>query len=165
MKKLSFLILFLFICSFCNAQEGYNFTVKEIDSIIKINDVITKGGLAKIVDGREVSGVSYSSYYIFESKEKNERIIKGTYHQNFLFEKYSEESNMELYFNKGELFFAKLEIKKYNKRFKEIESNYYKYSVGQESTSSDILPDNIKEWIEDNSQEILEKYNSAKYEN
>ncbi len=168
MILLKVLISFLFICSFCNAQDGHNFSVKEIDSIIETKNLFEEtASLHKSYFGIEFSGISFDGYHTYNPTGNNDKeLIKGTHTEYFIHGKYSQESNMELYFNKGELFFVKLSIKKYKgKRLKKIKSESYEYNVVYKEINSDIIPDDIKEWIENKSIEILESYNSAKYEN
>lgn len=167
MIRLNFLILFLFVCSFCNAQDEHNFSVQEVDSIIEKNNVLKESGLITLIDGKEISGISFEKYYTYTPTTGNsdKELIKGTHTEHFLYGKYSEESNLELYFSKGKLFFAKLKVTKYkSKRHKKIESKSYEYNVAYEKVNSDIIPDRIKERIENTSKEILERYNSAKHE-
>ena len=168
MIRLNFLILFLFVCSFCNAQNEHNFTVQEIDSIIETKKLTKETTyLHKSYFGIEFSGISFGDYHTYNPTGNiDTELIKGTHTEHFLDGKYSEESNMELYFSKGELFFVKLKVTKYkSKRRKKIESKSYEYNVAYEKVNSDIIPNRIKERIKNTSKEILESYNSAKHEN
>lgn len=120
MKKLTFIIVFLFICSFCNAQNEHDFTVHEIDSIAKktknnvvgCGDIIKKGLLWK----RTVGGFSDSFYYYIPKGSSKEILVKKVYTEYIthkkIFNKYAIEYYAEFYYENEKIFYAS--VKKQN---------------------------------------------------
>ena len=155
MKKLSFLILFLFICSFCNAQEGHNFTVKEIDSIAKKTEhnlvgcgsIIKKGFLGK----RAVGSFSDNYYYYLPVGSSKEILVKKVYSQNItykkLFNKYSIGYYASFYYKNQQLFYVSVKKIKY-KKDKKVDMGTYKCYINNQSDIYDNFPEDIKDIIE-----------------